>query len=221
MFEINGDYIHTHITPILTYLRSSLKTSLRKPSNLKAIQKVTSLKSGVKFGFMRKYHILPESGSKYFGKLKFGLPHGKGTEISLTYKYVGEFRNGSPHGKGNIKYAGGDKYVGQFHNGKMHGNGVYHYSEGDKYIGQWKNDKKHGQGTYKWSKGEFKGDTYVGQYKNDKKHGHGKYTYFSLGLVRIGKYKEDESHGRGTYYFKDGTIKKGIWKNGKLIKYIK
>ena len=39
----------------------------------KAIQKVTSLNSGVKFGFMKKYHILPESGSKYFGKLKFGL----------------------------------------------------------------------------------------------------------------------------------------------------
>ena len=28
-----GDYIHTHITPILTYLRSSLKSSLRKPFN--------------------------------------------------------------------------------------------------------------------------------------------------------------------------------------------
>ena len=36
LFEINGDYIHTPITPILTYLRTSLKTSLRKPSNLKA-----------------------------------------------------------------------------------------------------------------------------------------------------------------------------------------
>ena len=44
LFEINGDYIRTHITPILTYLRTSLKTSLRKPSNLKAIQKMTSLR---------------------------------------------------------------------------------------------------------------------------------------------------------------------------------
>ena len=44
-------YIHTHITPILTYLRTSLKTSLRKLSNLKAIQKMISLKSGVKLEY--------------------------------------------------------------------------------------------------------------------------------------------------------------------------
>jgi len=44
------NYIHTHITPILTYLRSSLKSSLRKPLNSKAIQKVTSLRSGIKMG---------------------------------------------------------------------------------------------------------------------------------------------------------------------------
>jgi len=42
------NYIHTHSTPILAYLRSSLKSSLRKPLNYKAIQKMTSLKSGVK-----------------------------------------------------------------------------------------------------------------------------------------------------------------------------
>jgi hypothetical protein len=47
-------YIRIHITPILTYLRSSLKSSLRKSSNLKAIQKVISLKSGVKVSFMKK-----------------------------------------------------------------------------------------------------------------------------------------------------------------------
>jgi len=54
LFEYNGGYIHTHITPILTYLRTSLKTSLRKLSNLKAIQKMTSLKSGIKVGYEEK-----------------------------------------------------------------------------------------------------------------------------------------------------------------------
>ena len=44
----NESYIHTLITPILTYLRSSLQSSLRKPLNLKAIQKMTLLRSGVK-----------------------------------------------------------------------------------------------------------------------------------------------------------------------------
>jgi len=41
-------YIRIHITPTLTYLRSSLKSSLRKVPNLKAIQKMISLRSGVK-----------------------------------------------------------------------------------------------------------------------------------------------------------------------------
>jgi len=41
-------YIHTTITPILTYLRSSLKSSLKKRSNSKAIQKMTSFKTKVK-----------------------------------------------------------------------------------------------------------------------------------------------------------------------------
>ena len=44
-------YIRIPSTPILAYLRTSLKTSLRKPSNLKAIQKMTSLKGGVRFKY--------------------------------------------------------------------------------------------------------------------------------------------------------------------------
>jgi len=39
LFEINGDYIHTHITPILTYLTSSLQTSLHFWSKQKANRK--------------------------------------------------------------------------------------------------------------------------------------------------------------------------------------
>jgi len=43
-------YIHSTITPILAYLRSSLQSSLRKLPNLKAIQKMISLRSGDKMG---------------------------------------------------------------------------------------------------------------------------------------------------------------------------
>ena len=50
-------YIHTLITPILAYLRSSLKSSLRKLPNSKAIQKMTSLKSGDKMGLMKKLSL--------------------------------------------------------------------------------------------------------------------------------------------------------------------
>jgi len=54
LFEINGDYIHTTITPILTYLRSSLQSSLQEWSFYKASRKMTSLKSGVKVGYEEK-----------------------------------------------------------------------------------------------------------------------------------------------------------------------
>jgi len=39
LFEINGDYIHTHITPILTYLRSSLKSSLQNQTKQEGNEK--------------------------------------------------------------------------------------------------------------------------------------------------------------------------------------
>ena len=43
-------YIRIHITPILTYLRSSLQTSLQIHLKQKGNRKMTSLKSGVKLG---------------------------------------------------------------------------------------------------------------------------------------------------------------------------
>ena len=52
-----NDYICIPSSPILTYLRSSLKTSLRKLPNSKAIQKMTSLRSGVKVSFMKKLSL--------------------------------------------------------------------------------------------------------------------------------------------------------------------
>ena len=55
------NYIHTHITPILIYLRSSLQSSLRKLLNLKAIQKMTSLRSGVKINYEIHRHQLIDS----------------------------------------------------------------------------------------------------------------------------------------------------------------
>ena len=48
------NYIHTHITPILAYLRSSLKSSLQIHPKQKANRKMTSLRSGVKLKEMIK-----------------------------------------------------------------------------------------------------------------------------------------------------------------------
>ena len=33
----------------------------------------------------------------------------------------------------------------------------------------------------------------------------------------VGKYKNGKMHGKGTYTYADGTVKKGIWENDKLV----
>ena len=54
-------------------------------------------------------------------------------------------------------------------------------------------DCNNGYGIYTWVSGEFAGDKYVGEWKDGKRN------------------------GQGTGISTDGTIKKGIWKNGELI----
>ena len=62
--------------------------------------------------------------------------------------------------------------------------------------------------------------------KNINIFGHGIYTYAN-GDTYVGEWKKDaynapdnlkERHGQGTLTKADGTIEKGIWKKGKLIK---
>ena len=53
-------------------------------------------------------------------------------------------------------------------------------------------DCRNGYGTYIWTIGEFAGDKYVGENK------------------------DNQMHGQGTYTFADGSIERGIWKNGEL-----
>ena len=75
-----------------------------------------------------------------------------------------------------------------------------------------------------WDYGPYKyptGEKYVGQLKNGKRHGKGTQTY-PHGYKYVGYWKDDKYHGKGIltgpYYTKYSKPKKGIWKNGKLIK---
>ena len=73
-------------------------------------------------------------------------------------------------------------------------------------------DCNNGYGTFTWSDGS----KYVGEWKNSKEHGQGTYTYAS-GSKYVGEHKDGKRHGQGTYTFASGTVKKGIWKNNKLV----
>jgi hypothetical protein len=108
----------------------------------------------------------------------------------------------------------GDIYVGEFFDGKFHGQGIFKGQDGRKYVGEYKNHKKHGQGTYTYSNG----DKYVGEWKKAKYSGYGTF-FYSNGDKYIGKWKKGRRHGEGTLILVNtNKIKKGIWKNDKLIK---
>jgi len=74
------------------------------------------------------------------------------------------------------------------------GQGTLTWSDGSKYVGEWKDGKHHGQGTLTFASGEFAGDKYVGEFIDGKRH------------------------GQGTYTQADGTVDKGIWESGELVK---
>ena len=60
------------------------------------------------------------------------------------------------------------------------------------YDGEWKDNTKHGHGVFAWANG----NKYEGPYVNDRQHGEGK-------VIR-----------------QDGTIDRGVWTDGKWIKWL-
>jgi hypothetical protein len=76
----------------------------------------------------------------------------------------------------------------------MDGKGVFIWPDGRKYEGEYKDDKKEGYGEFEWDGGK----KYKGYWKNGKQHGEGI-----------------------LYNSKNKTWRKGIWENGKRIKWIK
>ena len=75
----------------------------------------------------------------------------------------------------------------------MNGFGVFTWPDGRKYEGNYKNDKQDGYGTFTWSDGK----QYKGPWVNGKQHGEGELFSPSQNIWQ-----------------------KGIWDNGKRIKWI-
>ena len=180
------------------------------------------------------------NGDKYVGEWKNNKSHGHGIYTELNgFKYVGAFKDDKWNGYGTAKSGDGDTFIGMwkdnfavkgkviFANGDIYvgkidkkgnaiGEGTYVYANGDKYVGEWRTDKKNGQGTITFASGSI----YVGDWKNDKRTGQGTFTYGPkskwAGDKYVGGWKNDKRNGKGKYTYADGTIKEGIWENGKL-----
>jgi len=133
-----------------------------------------------------------ESGGKYEGEFRFGVPNGQGTyTFADGGKLVGEWKDNLPNGQVTRIYVEGDKYVGEYKDGKRNGQGTYTSANGEKYVGEFKDGKRNGQGTYTFASGA----KYVGEWKDGKRNGQGTYTYAD-GDYCTGKFNNDKCLGK-------------------------
>ena len=95
---------------------------------------------------------------------------------------------------GQYTWTDGDKWIGEWKDGEINGEGTYFYADGSITVGEWKDGEINGQAIQTWGdKSEWAGDRYAGEWKDGEMHGQGRYTYA------------------------DGTIKEGIFENGKFL----
>ena len=156
--RITFAYIRIPSTPILAYLRTSLKTSLRKPSNLKAIQKMNSLRSGVKMVLMKKLSLYIFLVLMWCNTVQALMPcegddykKWNNCDGSFTYedgrKYSGEWQNGKKEGIGQQSFPDGFKIIAEFNNnGSPNGYGIGYLPSGGNHVGMFINGQKFGYG---------------------------------------------------------------------------
>ena len=148
------------------------------------------------------------------------------------FEYIGEMKNrdGQFNGKGVlINLVTKDKLEGEFKNGALNGYGVLIQNDGSTFKGNWKNSLKHGKGTLVnasfFRSGEENGEEFIadggplsGEYKDDLPIGEF-YWEMTSGRKYVGEInKNGVFHGKGILTHPDGSMEKGIWENGKLVK---
>ena len=156
-------------------------------------------------------------GTKYEGEWKDHKQNGKGKEIWPNgASYEGGFLDGKKSGKGKFIWADGSIYEGDFENNYINGEGTYIFADKRQYTGTWVNNRLNGKGIFIWPDGK----KYEGEYKEDKKEGFGTYEWTN-GRKYKGNWKKGKQDGEGEFYFPtEQAWKKGIWKKGKIIKWI-
>ena len=125
-------------------------------------------------------------------------------EASLKTKVV--------DGNGRIVFSNGDIYEGALTHGQPNGYGTYYFKDGSRYIGDVRSGKLHGHGKIIYANG----DQYEGSLKDSKLEGRGVLSRKN-GDYYVGEFSDNTYNGYGEYHYAFGKIKKGYWKNGKLI----
>jgi hypothetical protein len=179
------------------------------------------------------------NGDIYEGNWENDEIHGEGTQTNKKGVVLqGTWNNGFLQGNGHEKWPNGDYYEGEFSLSKKHGKGAFNFKDGSSYTGEFKANSINGYGTYLWKdkrkyEGYFKdnkmegfgkytwpkGETYEGEYQNDKRHGKGIFRWPD-GRVYEGYFIEGKKHGEAEYTDKNRERKRGLWEDGKHVKWL-
>ncbi len=181
------------------------------------------------------------TGDIYKGDFKANKFWGKGTYIFASgEKYIGDWYDDKATGEGVYIFSNGEKYEGRFAEGKFEGQGTYTYKNGMKYVGNWKNNRRNGKGKLIdpngqvqygiWDKDNLTKKEKIAYanpngeetiLKENKKRncnkifckeGKGVYTYKD-GSVWKGEFKNGKAYGKGICLYADGRRYEGYWKN--------
>ncbi|KAG7360925.1 MORN repeat-containing protein [Nitzschia inconspicua] len=204
-------------------------STFHKPTPGRTAKKVTRVEHQV-------VHDKYGDGGMYSGyvSMKDRLPHGKGKMIyDNGREYEGDWKGGRWHGFGKWKNPNGDYYEGKFVYDARHGSGVYRWRNGNEYKGDFHEDKRQGKGIFNFANGnvyegdfvngifegrgiyKFEGGYYEGDWACGRYHGKGMLS-FADGSSYCGGFDNGVANGEGEETASNGTIRVGIWENGRL-----
>ncbi|CEM20856.1 unnamed protein product [Vitrella brassicaformis CCMP3155] len=187
--------------------------------------------------------LILDDGSKYYGRVKNGRPHGPGKQTDMDRHkkiYEGQWADEKYDGVGVCYHGDGEtkKYDGQWTAGKYHGQGVSYDQNGTKEKeGQWVDGRMHGQGTsYRangkmeyqghWVSGKYDGqgtqydssgsELYRGEWREGQMHGEGWISSITWGGSKdTGPLLDGQPHGQGISYHQNGKrAYEGQWRCG-------
>ena len=148
----------------------------------------------------------------YTGRLKDGLPEGKGKFIfeSSGNTYDGDFHEGFKHGFGVLIMKNGRIYEGEFQDGWMTGKGKLSDPDGRVWEGDFLKGASHG-----FTRFTSNGKIQEGIWEHGKQANKPNTYYWPDGDRRECEGWDGGGHGKGTYYFSDGRRVEGYWEHGK------
>ena len=136
--------------------------------------------------------------------------------IALSPNIINDGLFASLSDKGKLILNEGSFYDGDFYDNQIHGKGKFLWSDGKEYNGEFKNNKMDGEGEFKYEDGKI----YKGHFLRDDKNGYGE-LFQPNGKVYKGYWKNGKQNGEGEFYNPEtNETKKGIWENGKRIKWL-